>query len=409
MLSKTFYAATVALAASTLVSAQTFTDCDPTKEDCPNAPAFGDDVFLDFCVNNGEDYIYSLDGTTVTYDDEHGAVFSISRLGQAPTQSSHKYLFFGEVECTVKAAPGPGIVTSIVLEADDLDEIDWEWVGGDNFNVQTNYFSKGDTTTYDRGGIHPIENPTGQFHTYGIVWTKEKIDWTIDGNVIRTLTYEEAKGGKEFPQSPMQLKFGTWVAGRPDAGEGTIDWAGGMADFSNGPFDAYYRDCRIVDYAGGVEGAIEYKYGDRSGTWESVIVITEDGEAPPTTPTTTARTTTTSPTTAARTSTSSPASTSAAQSSAQPSSSPNASSASSASSSAESTLVTSVVPSSSAASSAAASSAAETSAASTPPISPDNAAVEQPSAAPSDEPSSGMTTRANFALGIAGLVLAYLF
>ncbi|KAL2755919.1 glycoside hydrolase family 16 protein, partial [Sodiomyces alcalophilus JCM 7366] len=403
MLPKTFSAAAVALAASTFVSAQTFTDCDPTKEDCPNAPALGANVLVDFTKGNGDDYLYSLDGTKVTYDDELGAVFSISKDTEAPTKASHKYIFFGEVECTVQAAPGVGIVTSIVLEADDLDEIDWEWVGGDNYNVQTNYFSKGDTTTYDRGGIHPVENPTGQFHKYGIVWTKEKIDWTIDGHVIRTVTYEDAKGGKEFPQAPMQVKLGTWTAGREGASQGTVDWAGGVADFSKGPFVGYYRDCRMVDYAGGVEGAVEYKYGDRSGTWESVIVITEDGETEPVRPTTT-RTTATS-TTSTKTSTSAPASTSSAASSSEAESSAEpSSSASKASSSAESTMVTSVVSSS-----AAASSAAESSVAVSPTIPADTAAVEQPSAVVSEEPSAGMTTRANLALGIAGLFLAYMF
>lgn len=294
-------------------------------------------------------------------------------------------------------------MTSIVLEADDLDEIDWEWVGGDNYNVQTNYFSKGDTTTYDRGGIHPVENPTGQFHKYGIVWTKEKIDWTIDGNVIRTLTYEDAKGGKEYPQSPMQIKLGTWTAGREGAPQGTIEWAGGVADFSKGPFNGYYRDCRIVDYAGGVEGAVEYKYGDRSGTWESVIIITEDGEVENTRPepTSTTSTRTSTRTTASPTSASSEANNSEAESSAEPSSS---ASASEASSSAESTLVTSVVSSS-----VAASSAQETGASATSQLPADTAAaVEEPSAVPSDELSSGITTRANLALGVAGLFLAYM-
>ena len=56
-------------------------------------------------------------------------------------------------------------------------KIDWEFVGSDNAQVQTNYFSKGNTSTYDRGQFHPVANPTGQFHTYTIVWTKEKVEW----------------------------------------------------------------------------------------------------------------------------------------------------------------------------------------------------------------------------------------
>lgn len=36
------------------------------------------------------------------------------------------YIFFGTVSVVMKASPGPGICSSIVLLSDDLDEIDWE-------------------------------------------------------------------------------------------------------------------------------------------------------------------------------------------------------------------------------------------------------------------------------------------
>lgn len=44
----------------------------------------------------------------------------------------------------LKAAPGTGIVSSAILQSDDLDELDWEWLGGTDYasKVQTNYFGK---------------------------------------------------------------------------------------------------------------------------------------------------------------------------------------------------------------------------------------------------------------------------
>jgi beta-glucanase (GH16 family) len=101
------------------------------------------------------------------------------------------------------------------------EQIDWEWLGGDNAQVQSNYFSKGDVSTYDRGAFHPVANPIGQFHVYSIEWTPSVINWIIDDTVVRTLTYEDAKGGSAFPQTPMQIKLGTWCAGSPDAAEGS--------------------------------------------------------------------------------------------------------------------------------------------------------------------------------------------
>jgi beta-glucanase (GH16 family) len=193
---------------------------------------------------------------------------------------SYKYMFFGRVDITLQAAPGAGVVTSFVLQSDDLDEIDLEWVGGDNARVQSNYFSKGDTTTYDRGAYHAVDNPIGQLHTYSIDWTKDRVQWLINGVVIRTLTYADAKGGASFPQTPMQIKFGTWVAGRKDAPKGTVDWAGGYTNYAEGPFIAYYKSIKITDNAGGVTGAKQYIYSDRTGTWQSIKVDTVN-EPPP--------------------------------------------------------------------------------------------------------------------------------
>ncbi|KAK6211085.1 ice nucleation protein [Colletotrichum tabaci] len=278
MLSKILSVATVALATTSLVSAQTFTTCDPTKKDCPPDPALGKSVSVDFTKGNDESIFRKLDGTSVKFEDG-GALFSIGKETDAPTMASKKYIFFGKVDVVLKAAPGQGIVTSVVLQSDDLDEIDWEWVGGDNAQVQTNYFGKGDTSTYDRGAYHPVSNPLSEYHTYTIDWTQESVKWIINGALVRELKYADAKGGAMFPQTPMEVKIGTWVAGSKNAAKGTVEWAGGYTDFSKAPFNAYYQSITITDYQGnqGAKGAKEYVYGDRSGSWESIIVKTEGG------------------------------------------------------------------------------------------------------------------------------------
>ncbi|KAK4677197.1 hypothetical protein QC764_407400 [Podospora pseudoanserina] len=267
----------LALAAS-MVSAQTYTDCDPTKRsDCPARKAVGSKpVNIDFRQGKNK-FFKEAEGTKLTYDKDLGAVFSIANENQAPTVGSDAYIFFGQVDVVLRAAPGPGVVTSFVLQSDDLDEIDWEWLGGDNAQVQHNYFSKGCTETYDRGGFSPVADPIGAFHTYTIKWTSEQLDWIIDGQVVRTLKNTGIEGCAGYPQSPMQIKLGTWVAGRKDAPQGTIEWAGGLADFSNGPSDGYYQSLKIIDYMGGHKEATEYQYGDKSGTWQSIKVIGSSG------------------------------------------------------------------------------------------------------------------------------------
>ncbi|UKZ81009.1 hypothetical protein TrVFT333_008776 [Trichoderma virens FT-333] len=263
MLSKTFTTAALALAASTLVSAQTSTDCNPLEKTCPADPGFGknngDCDFTKGACGNFE----SLPGTTLKYNG-NGAVFSISTEKEAPTIRTGKYIFFGRIDVVVQAAAGAGIVTSAVLQSDDLDEIDWEWVGGDNAQAQTNYFSKGNTATYDRGAFHAVSNPLGSFHTYSVEWTSAGVTWLIDNNV-----------------TPMQVKLGTWVAGRKDAPQGTVEWAGGYTDFSKAPFLGYYKSISIVDYAGAdaptSKSVKEYIYGDHTGSWQSIKVVLGDG------------------------------------------------------------------------------------------------------------------------------------
>jgi beta-glucanase (GH16 family) len=271
----------VALAAS-LVSAQTFTECDPTKrDDCPNPKAVGSKpVEIDF-RKGASDFFSLADGTSLNYDNNLGAIFSISKETDAPTISSGKYIFFGQVDVTVRAARGVGVVTSFVLQSDDLDEIDWEWLGGDNVEVQTNFFSKGCTDTYDRGGFSPVADPVGTFHTYTIKWTPTQLDWLIDGTVVRTLMNTGVSGCAGYPQSPMMIKLGTWVAGRKNAPQGTIEWAGGVTDFTQGPFEGYYQSLRIVDYMGGqgATEATEYQYTDKSGSWQSIKVVNNGEEA----------------------------------------------------------------------------------------------------------------------------------
>ncbi|KAI0105229.1 concanavalin A-like lectin/glucanase domain-containing protein [Nemania sp. FL0031] len=294
MFSKILSATAVALAASNLVSAQTTTACDPRERSCPADPAIGDDtVVVDF-TQGENDFFTVAAGTTLSYSSK-GAAFSMKKETEAPTITSSKYLFFGKVDIEVVAAPGTGIVTSVVLQSDDRDEIDWEWIGSDTTEVQTNYFGKGDDSTFDRGGFSDVDNPQAVSHTYTIDWTKDYVHWIIDGNLVRELKYADAKSGTRFPQTPCQLKLGTWVAGSSTAPKGTVEWAGGLADFSKGPFTAYYKKVTIQDYANGVSNAKQYVWADGSdGSYQSIKVETTDGkDVSETTTSSTAKPTTT--------------------------------------------------------------------------------------------------------------------
>ena len=207
MRSSAFLIAAAATVAPTF--AQTFTSCNPLKKTCDPDPALGKAVQYDFTAGASQDWTVST-GAAPKFS-SNGADFTIAKTGDSPTMSSKWYMMFGHYEVVMKAAPGVGVVSSLVLQSDDLDEIDFEWLGADDQHVQSNYYGKGNTDTYDRGAN--LTNPGSQddFHTYAVDWTAEKTTWSIDGQVLRTLTPQTADTN-QYPQTPMQLKLGSWVS-----------------------------------------------------------------------------------------------------------------------------------------------------------------------------------------------------
>lgn len=161
-----------------------------------------------------------------------------------------------------------------------MDEIDYEWIGSETTQVQTNYFGKGDTSSYDRGGKTAVTNPSTSFHTYGIEWTQSSIIWSIDGTTIRTLVPSQvtadALHSDLYPQTPMQIKIGSWSGGDPSNSPGTIEWAGGETDYSKGPYNMVVKSIKIQDYSA---GATSYTYGDKSGSWDSIVVAGGSGSS----------------------------------------------------------------------------------------------------------------------------------
>lgn len=149
-----------------------------------------------------------------------GAEFTVAKQGDNPLIESDFYIMFGRLEVTMKAAPGRGIVSSAVLQSDCLDEIDWEWLGGDNTRVQTNYFGKGETAGYTRGASHEDMGNHDTFKTYTIDWDSNRIVWMINGAVVRTVNAAEV--GNMYPQTPSSVRVGIWAGGDPTNSAGTI-------------------------------------------------------------------------------------------------------------------------------------------------------------------------------------------
>ncbi|KAG0650983.1 putative extracellular glycosidase [Hyphodiscus hymeniophilus] len=265
MFSRSILSAAAVLLSSSSVVAQTYSSCNPLySSSCPEDTALGKAINVDF--RQGSVNSFTASGNP-TYD-SNGVSFTVAGSGDAPQLTSVFYIMFGKVEVTMKAAPGAGIVSTLVLESDDLDEIDMEWLGADSTEVQTNYFGKGDVTTYNRGAFNPAANNQGEFITYTVEWTSEQITWSVGTTVVRVLTPATADAN-QYPQTPMRVKFGAWSGGDPSNAEGTIQWARGPTNYADGPFTMVVQSIAVSDYSTGTA----YKYGDTSGNWESIQAV----------------------------------------------------------------------------------------------------------------------------------------
>jgi beta-glucanase (GH16 family) len=183
------------------------------------------------------------------------------------------YMLFGRLEVLMRAGSGKGIVSSAILQSEALDEIDWEFLGSNTTHVLTNYFGKGNTSAFDRGKEYPIASaPQDDFHNYTIDWTKDRIQWWLDGNMLRELLPAQALDGKNYPQTPMNVRLGMWAGGDVKNNDpGVVAWAGGETNFKDGPFQMQVQQVYVQDYT----EAKEYSWDgmDASGSWEKVKVI----------------------------------------------------------------------------------------------------------------------------------------
>ncbi|PVH18514.1 uncharacterized protein CXQ87_001445 [Candidozyma duobushaemuli] len=248
-----------------VLAATASSNCNPLSSSCSPVTALGTSLVEDFHEESDNFDVVAIP-SGVSYTDD-GLELTLKKKGDNPGIRSTFYIMFGRVEVLMKAAPGKGIVSSFFLMSDDLDEIDIELLGGDDTQVQSNYFSKGDTTTYDRGEYHSTPgSPHENYFNYTIVWTEDEIVWYVEGTPVRTLSSDNSQG---FPQSPSYIKAGIWAGGDPTNEEGTIEWAGGSTDYSKAPFTMHIKKLSVDDYSTGDK----YEYTDRSGSWKSIKAV----------------------------------------------------------------------------------------------------------------------------------------
>ncbi|KAJ1675737.1 putative glycosidase CRH2, partial [Spiromyces aspiralis] len=160
---------------------------------------------------------------------------------------------YGQVSAVVQSGcASPGVVSSVIIRNDKIgDEIDFEFVGGDISTVQSNYYWHNQLDYTKMIKSPHIGDTTQELHTYQINWTPDEITWAVDGKPFRTVkrsdTWDDSAKAYKYPDSEATVSFSIWDAGAGGA-QGTIDWAGGLVDWSKGPFNMQVKSIDISCY-----------------------------------------------------------------------------------------------------------------------------------------------------------------
>lgn len=238
-------------------------------------------------------------GTPVKYQDT-GLLLTMAEDTVGTLLASTFYVWYGKICAKMTTSQGKGVVTAFIMMSDVKDEIDFEFVGVDIHNVQSNYYSQGVTVCkclvsasctspslclLDTNSKNLTVEPdtVSKVHEYCIDWKQDELKWLVDGNEERTVkrsdTWNKTSGRFDYPQTPSRIMLSLWPAGLSTNAKGTVDWAGGIIDWhsqymQNGYYYAMMEQVTVECYdpPAGIKknGDKSYKYTDQAATNNTV-------------------------------------------------------------------------------------------------------------------------------------------
>ncbi|EOR00327.1 hypothetical protein E3P89_00903 [Wallemia ichthyophaga] len=193
-----------------------------------------------------DEYDFTLDKGDIAREDNMLTMI-MTEDNKGTKLSSTRYMLYGEFNARMKVTGNQGVISTMILMSDIHDEIDWEFVGAKTGEGQSNYYFQGETD-YTKGDTHDFPHPDERFHDFGLNWTEEKLEWKIDGVVVRTLNKADTMGWDKvphYPASPSRLQFSVWPSGIEDVSPGSYEWGGGAIHWDEGPFKATIQSVSI--------------------------------------------------------------------------------------------------------------------------------------------------------------------
>ena len=98
---------------------------------------------IDKYLGDPSDINWVSQGKPVVYEDSVLLTMAEDTVGTL-LASSH-YVWYGKICAKMTTSQGQGVVTAFIMMSDVKDEIDFEFIGVDIENAQSNYYSQGVT------------------------------------------------------------------------------------------------------------------------------------------------------------------------------------------------------------------------------------------------------------------------
>lgn len=222
-------------------------------------------------------------GMPENYPDGDGMLLTMAEGTSGTLLASTFYVWYGKICAKMTTSQGKGVVTAFIMMSDVKDEIDFEFVGTDINNVQSNYYSQGVTVYTNSKNLTVEPDTVSKVHEYCIDWKEDELKWFIDGNeersVSRSDTWNKTSGRFDYPQTPSRIMLSLWPAGTQENEKGTVEWAGGYIDWNsqymqNGYYYAMVNQVTVecYDAPDGAKGSGDksYKYTDKAATNNTV-------------------------------------------------------------------------------------------------------------------------------------------
>ncbi|KAM0752873.1 concanavalin A-like lectin/glucanase [Meredithblackwellia eburnea MCA 4105] len=209
------------------------------------------------------------DGRVFTTADGNLAL-TLSKTDGGASMSTARAMWYGDASARFRTGNWTGVITAFITMSGVRDEVDWEFAGTSSNLAQSNYYFEGNTANFTHGGNTTITSAYANSHEFGFHWTPDVLQWTIDGSVVRTVlrndTWNAQTSTYEFPQSPSFVQLGIWASGTKGQSASTIEWGGGLTDWTNpaytanGYYSVEFEYVNIKCYNGTTNGT-SYIYG----------------------------------------------------------------------------------------------------------------------------------------------------